>query len=487
MDRRTFLGLAGVSLGGGVLSAQAALGEATPARPNVVLIMTDNQGAWTLGCYGNPDIRTPNLDRMAEEGVRFARAFCNNAVCSPTRATVLTGLMPSQHGVHKYIDKTVMLGPDAYSTIAEFDTLPQILSESGYVCGLSGKWHLGDHLRPQEGFTFWATKPGGHTTGFVNQEVIEDGHIRREPTHQTDFWTKRGIDFIEANRDRPFFLFLAYNGPYGLGKSMLSEPENRHAEYYAGQELKSFPREDPHPWLHNNRNMINNPTSMRVYASELTMVDDGVGAILAALEEHGLDERTLVIFTADQGWAGGHGGFWGMGDHTRPLTAYDPMMSIPLIWRQPGRIPAAAEPDLMVANYDLLPTLLHYVGLGASAPKTPELPGRSFEPVLRGESVEWENVVYYEFENLRAVRTDTWKYIERTGGGPDELFDLQRDPEERNNLHGQRPQAAVQNELRQRLYAFFERYADPRWDLWKGGGAKGGLLLGKGPYTEAEE
>ena len=451
----------------------------------MVLIMTDNQGAWTLGCYGNPDIRTPNLDRMAEEGVRFTRAFCNNAVCSPTRATVLTGLMPSQHGVHKYIDKSVMLGPEAYSTISEFDTLPQILSESGYVCGLSGKWHLGDHLHPQEGFTFWVTKPGGHTTGFVNQDVIEDGRIRREASHQTDFWTKRGIEFIEANKDRPFFLLLAYNGPYGLGRSMLSEPVNRYAEYYADKALKSFPREAPHAWLHNNREMINNPTSMRVYASELSMVDDGVGAVLAALKERGLEGRTLVVFTADQGWAGGHGGFWGMGDHTRPLTAYDPMMSIPLIWRQRGRIPARTRSDLMVANYDLLPTLLHYVGLDSSVPSTPELPGRSFEAALQGAQIDWENEVFYEFENVRAVRTEGWKYIERMGGGPDELFDLRRDPGERSNLHGQRAHAAVQKDLRRRLCAFFDCYADPRWDLWNGGDAKGGLLLGKVPYTDA--
>ena len=486
MNRRQFLGAVSSAGVGGLAAASpqargARKGDRS-SRPNLVLIMTDNHGAWTLGCYGNPDIRTPHLDKMARQGIVFARAFANNAVCSPTRATCLTGLMPSQHGVHKYISRDVMLGPKAYNTLAEFDSLPQILSESGYVCGLSGKWHLGDHLRPQEGFTFWVTKPGGHTTGFTNQKIIENGQIRTEPSHQTDYWTKRGIEFIERNKNKPFFLFLAYNGPYGLGKSVLTKPTNRHAAYYADKELKSFPRETPHKWLHNNRKMINNPMSMRKYASEVSGIDDGVGEILAALARLGLDDNTLVIFTADQGLAGGHSGFWGMGDHTRPLTAYDWTMSIPLIARHPGCIPGGRRSDLMVSNYDLMPTVLNYLGLGAKIPTRPEPPGRSFDKVLHGKRVAWDNVVYYEFENVRAIRTEAWKYIERIGQGPNELYNLKEDPGERSNLYDKPAHREIQADLRKRLHAFFDRYADPKWDLWQGGDAKGGLLMGKAPY-----
>src|SRR5690242_12661772 len=159
-----------------LLCASVPLCEASTAknRPtNLVFILTDNQGAWTLGCYGNPDIRTPNIDRLAAEGIRFTRALSSNPVCSPTRATFLTGLIPSQHGVHSFLDPKYMMGPQAYNTLREFTSLGEVLHDAGYVCGLSGKWHLGDNLHPSEGFTSWITKPDGHTNEFYNQDVIE--------------------------------------------------------------------------------------------------------------------------------------------------------------------------------------------------------------------------------------------------------------------------------------------------------------------------
>ncbi len=458
----------------------AALAIAAPL-PNIVLIMTDNHGPWTLGCYGNEEIRTPHIDRLAEEGLLFTRVYSSNAVCSPTRATFLTGLLPSQHGVHRYLAAGgAQTGPEAYSTIAEFRTLPEILAETGYVCGLSGKWHLGLNMEPQEGFTFWVTKPHGHTRAFYDQPVIEDGEIRNEETYFTDYWTTRGIEFIEKSLEedarRPFFLFLAYNGPYGLGESMLRRGRNRHADYYAGKPLLSFPRETMHPWLRNTRNLFGTEAARERYAVETSGVDDGVGRIMATLGKHGLDRETLVIFTADQGLAGGHSGLWGMGDHTRPLSAFDPTMWIPLIFRQPGRIPAGRRSDIMVSNYDFLPALLHHLGLEAAIPDEPRTPGRDFSAVLGGEEIEWEDVTFYEFENVRAVRTPGWKYIERIHQEPNELYDLRRDPGERNNLVDDEGAAAVRERLRRRLHEFFERHADPKWDLWNGGGSKSGVI-----------
>lgn len=463
-------------------AALFAPGPAVPAageRPNVVFILTDNHGAWTLGCYGNRDIRTPNIDRLAAEGMLFEHAYSSNPVCSPTRATYLTGLIPSQHGVHRYLAAGgAQVGPRAYDTLAEFRTLPKILAEAGYVCGLAGKWHLGGNLQPQEGFTTWATMPHGHTTTFYDAEVIENGAIRTEPTYLTDFWTRRGVEFIRKNRDRPFFLYLAYNGPYGLGPSMLQPARNRHAAEYADKELSCFPREPAHPWLNANKNLLNQPAAMRRYAAEISGVDDGVGEVMAALKELGLDEKTLVVFAGDQGLAAGQNGLWGMGDHTRPLTLYDLTLDVPLIFRQPGRVVRGRTP-IQVSNYDFLPSLLGYLGMTDQLPGQPRSPGRDYSPTLRGERQEWENVTFHEFENTRAVRTPEWKYIERIHEEPNELYDLRADPQERKNLAGQPEQAGRQADLRTRLHTFFDRTADPKYDLWKGGTSKSALSTAK--------
>ncbi|MFO7903295.1 MAG: sulfatase-like hydrolase/transferase [Pirellulaceae bacterium] len=450
-------------------------------RPNVVLIMTDNHGPWSLGCYGNPDIRTPNIDELAANGTLFERCFSNNAVCSPTRASFLTGLMPCQHGVHRYLGaKGAQIGPRAYNTLEEFDTLPSLLAEAGYVCGLSGKWHLGDNLHPQEGFSFWVTKPHGHSRGFYDQRVIEDARIHVEPTYLTEYWTDRGIEFIEANQDRPFFLFLAYNGPYGLGGAMREAIRNRHEKTYASAMLPSFPRPPAHPWNHHYGEWVGDVEVMRKYAAEVSGVDDGVGRIMATLQRLKLEENTLVVFTADQGLAGGHSGFWGMGDHTRPLTAFDWTMHVPLIVQHPGRVPDGKRSDLLVSNVDFLPSMLDYLGLSWKNTSQPASPGRSFAPVLRGQAMEkWDNTVYYEFENVRAIRTDRWKYIERFRQEPNELYDLREDPKELDNLIDKPAHADIQASLARKLHAYFKRIADPKWDLWQGGTSKTGLIMSK--------
>jgi arylsulfatase A-like enzyme len=447
-------------------------------RPNVLLIMTDNHGAWTLGCYGNPDIRTPRIDRLAAEGMLFTRAFASNGVCSPTRATYLTGLLPSQHGVHCYLRANeAQIGPDAYCTIREFRSLPEVLAENGYRCGLVGKWHLGGNLSAQEGFEDWITMPHGATATFHDAQVIENGNIRREPQYLTAFWTEQAVQFLRAGDERPFFLFLAYNGPYALGRLLARPARNRHAEYYAERWLPSFPRAEMHPWLFNNREYLNNPVSIRRVAAEVSGVDDGVGTVLDALRELGLERDTLVVFCADQGWLGGQNGLWGMGDHTRPLSAFDGMMRVPLIVRHPGRIAAGAKTDLMVSNYDLMPTLLSYLGLADARNLNSRSPGRDFSPTVLGrEQPDWDQRVFYEMENARAIRTPAAKYVHRHPTGPHELYDLASDPGEKMNLYGQPRQSELQRALETQLREFFDQHADPKYDLYRGGGSKTRLI-----------
>jgi arylsulfatase A-like enzyme len=447
--------------------------SAAPARPvNLVFILTDNQGAWTLGCYGNRDIRTPHIDRLAAQGIRFTRALSSNPVCSPTRATFLTGLIPSQHGVHSFLDPKFMMGPEAYNTLQEFRSLGEVLRDAGYVCGLSGKWHLGANLTPSEGFTTWTTKPDGHTTEFYDQNVIENGALRKEAGYTTDLWTRKGIEFLEQNHTRPFFLFLAYNGPYALGGLMNHKARNRHAATYADQPMDSFPRDAMHPWQNQNKQFHNRVEAARRVAAEVSGVDDGVGEIMATLDRLGLTANTLVVYTSDQGWMGGQNGIWGMGDHQRPVGAHELMMKVPFIFRQPGKIPAGRTSDLLVSNYDFLPSVLGYLGLADRVPPAPKSPGRDFSPVLRGESVPWENVVFYEFETCRAVRTDTHKLVLRHPSGPHELYDMRADPQERMNLYGQPGLDPLRRDLQARLETFFRTYSDPQYDIWAGGRSK---------------
>lgn len=450
----------------------AGVAPASGRPPNLVFILTDNQGAWTLGCYGNPDIRTPHIDGLAREGVRFTRALSSNPVCSPTRATFLTGLLPSQHGVHSFLDPKYMMGPAAYNTLAEFTSIGEVLREAGYVCGLSGKWHLGENLKPSEGFSFWITKPDGSTKEFYDQEVIEDGAVRIEAGYTTDLWTRKGIEFIEQNKERPFFLFLAYNGPYSLGGFMLNRARNRHAEHYRGRKFASFPVDAMHPWQRANKPFHNKQVAMERVAAETSGVDDGVGEVMAALRRLGLDENTLVVYAADQGWMGGQNGMWGMGDHFRPTGAHELMMQIPLIFRHPASIPAGRTDDRIVSNYDFLPTVLGHLGLADRMPRAPVSPGRDFSAALRGRPLTWENVMFYEMETTRAVREEEWKYVARYPNGPYELYNLKQDPQERFNLFGQPGTEARRTELARRLDEFFARYADPKYDIWKGGISK---------------
>ncbi|MFP4058827.1 MAG: sulfatase, partial [Candidatus Brocadiia bacterium] len=182
---------------------------------------------------------------------------------------------------------------------------------------------------------------------------------------------------------------------------------------------------------------------------------------------------------ADQGWGGGQHGIWGMGDHTRPLHAFDETMHVPLVARLPGTVPEGAVCERMVCTCDLMPTFLSALGLGERMPGKPPSPGRDFSPFLRGEMVAWDDVVFYEFENTRAIRTADWKLIRRHPGGPDELYHLARDPGETRNLFDEPAHAATRSRLDERLRRFFDRYADPQYDLWRGGRSKSGLLVSK--------
>lgn len=450
------------------------------ARPNIVLIVTDNQSPWTLGCYGNREIRTPHIDRLAGDGIRFEHTFCVNPVCSPNRATLLTGLIPSQHGVHSYLggeQPDAQMGPDAYCTIEEFPNLPQTLCEAGYECGLSGKWHLGDSLHPQLGFTSWLTKPDGHTSAFRDVPLIRDGEVYQESRYTTEVITEHAASFLRQPRSSPFFLYVGYNGPYGLDQETLTGHQNRHTAGYADEDLTCFPRETTHPWLKQYRDRMDNPVARRSYAAAVSGVDDGVGALMDTLDELNLAEDTLVIFTADHGLCGGHHGMWGMGDHSRPLHLFQENLQIPMIFRCPDSFPGGFAWDGLNANYDLFPTLLDLLDLDLPVTVDPPYAGRSHLGVLKGTGPDTRHThVFHEYHNVRSVQTKSRKLNLRHPNGPDEFYDLEQDPGESLNLIEDPRVASEIAELKRTLEDFFASHTDPRFDLWNSGQSKAGAL-----------
>ena len=464
-------------------------------RPNIVLIVSDNQSQSLLGTYGNTEIKTPHIDRLAQEGIQFNQAFAVNGVCSPTRATLLTGLLPSQTGIHVALPSDINV-PD-WSGIEEFRSLPQTLSEAGYRTGLVGKYHLGMPQKPQLGFQYWVTFPSGHTTTFYDQTVIDNGQQYQVAGHLTDFWTKRAVHFLSLQKKgQPFFLYLAYNGPYNLPPTVTMEPRNRHAEYYS-EHTPSMPQEKVHPYLKNWAQglrgpsdfmvkegttawtaieALNNKTAMINAASETAMVDDGVGTIMQTLKELGFEDNTIVIYTSDQGAAYGHNGLFGTTSWSFPFTAHTIHMQIPLIVRHPGKIPPGLQNDRIINQYDLFPTLLEYTGMGEK--KIANTPGKSFVPFLKGKDVnDWGDAAFFEFVTIRVVRTSEWKYMKRLDDEePNTLYDLKNDPHEKVNLIFDPAYANIVNELDIELTRFFDKYTDEKYDLWKGGTGKGILL-----------
>jgi arylsulfatase A-like enzyme len=469
-----------------LLFATPAVAEGT--QPNILFIVVDNQPASILGSYGNPDVKTPNIDRLAREGVRFTRAFAVHGMCSPTRATLLTGLLPSQHGVQDWLDDEEMESwPSDWNAIREYRTLPYTLKNRGYQTSLIGKWHLGQPRPPDEWFDYWVTFNLGHTIDFWNNEINDNSNkYNVEGRHSVDFFTDKAVDYLQAyDHPEPFFLMVTYNGPYMNPPTNLGAAKNRHYVDYENKEFSSFPRTrinetileeipypDPEEWYLNLARMHNDQETMANAASQNTMVDDGVGRLLDALRDNGLADNTLVIYTSDQGNFFGQHGLWGHTDFSFPASLYEAAMNIPLIAHYPGVIEKDQVSDLFIGQYDLMPTILDMAGLNVEIANSP---GRSFAEHLKGNELEaWSDAVYLDQEATRAIRTNRYAYWKRLKGtGEHELYDMQTDPGQEDNLYGNPNYVEVIEQLDRRLTQFFATYSAAQYDLWRGGTVKG--------------
>jgi arylsulfatase A-like enzyme len=467
MDRRTLLAGSAAAIAASAFAARA--GGAGRQRPNILFIMTDDHAQSALGCYGNRIIRTPNLDRIAADGVRFDQAFVTNALCLPSRATYLTGLYSHAHGMVTNGTESGFSGEPKINNAA---TYPNLLRAAGYHTGVVGKWHVN---APPEGYDYTAILPGQGM--YFDPELIVQGARARGQGHTDDVIGDLALGFLKAApKDKPFCLLYQFKAPHRGW-----EPAARFANAYSDVEIPP-----PATFM---EDIANRPEALRKadllmanmidyrkrgvradmpfeerarrnyehfikdYYRVLLGVDENVGRVLDALDASGQAENTLVIYTSDNGFFLGEHGFFDK------RLMYEPAIRVPLLVRHPASIARGQVDDRhMLLNIDMAPTALDAAGLAPSG----AMHGRSWLPIAQGKRVHggWrEDFLYQYFEfpaahcvrPNRGVRTRRWKLIHWERPGEWELFDLEADPEERTNLAGRHEHRTVEEKLRKRL------------------------------------
>lgn len=476
-------------------------------RPNILFILTDDQGAWAMRCAGNTDVHTPNLDRLAEQGMRFENFFCASPVCSPARASILTGRIPSQHGVHDWIrcgslDRDRLGDLKTHPYFASEDrpvryldgmtAYTDLLAASGYHLALSGKWHLGDSMSPQHGFTDWFTIGRGGCL-YMKPDIIENGCLRIEEEYVTDLITDHALDYIDKYAEqyresgRPFYIGVHYTAPHDPWDA--DQHPKKFVDMYQDCECTATPDVPLHP------NLL--PTApggtgeerkrlLRGYYAAISAMDEGVGNLLDRLEEQGVAENTLIIFTSDNGMNMGHHGIWGKGNGTFPFNLFDTAVKVPFIARWQGVIPAGVTTESMCSHYDIIQTLKELLQLDGELPKG--LPGKSFAPVLTGSRDSDNHVVILdEYGFSRMIRSREWKLIRRYPYGPDELYHLSEDPGEETNLIEVKEYEGVRCRLLDRLQKWYVKFADPAVDGTREAVTGMGQMRRPGVFSEGAE
>jgi N-acetylglucosamine-6-sulfatase len=437
--------------------------------PNVVFILVDDMRWDDFAAGGHPFIETPNMDRLAHEGVRFLNAFATTPLCSPSRASLFTGQYARTHGI---IDNTAR--PSHHLPVFSID-----LQRAGYTTGFFGKWHMGNDASPRPGFNRWVALPGQGEA--VDPHVNIDGQPQQLEGYVTDVLTDHVDEFIRnaSAAGKPFLAYLAHKAIHpnitqradGSLEVIPGQPggfvaAERHRGRYAGRPMPrrpnafTVPADKPAlmrkigtlPPL--GRETATTDDEIRGRLEMLLAVDDGLGRILATLEKASALDNTIIVFTSDHGYFYGEHGL----NEERRL-AYEETIRIPLLIRYPSRIKAGSVANELVLTIDLAPTVLSLAGV--TPPPTME--GRSLLPLLTGDSRGWRTgflVEYYSdtvFPRIfrmgySAVRTDRYKYIEyRELQEMNELYDLQADPNEMRNLVTSPAAAPILESMRKEL------------------------------------
>ncbi len=464
-------------------------------RPNILFIMSDDHAAHAMSCYGSRINETPNLDRIAEGGMRFDNCFCTNSICTPSRATILTGM-------YNHVNKVTTLSTPMDN---RFQTFPKLLRENGYQTAVFGKWHLGTGAAHcPTGFDDWAVLPGQGL--YHNPEFIfrgPDGGTRRTVEgYVTDIITDMSLDWLrQRDNDRPFCLMYHHKAPHREW-----EPDEKHAHLFLNEEIPepetlyddysdrasaasaAQMRVGGHMNERELKCRINRTLSERAlrkwayqryikdYLRVVASIDDNVGRVLDWLDAEGLTHNTVVIYTSDQGFFLGDHGWYDK------RFMYEESLRMPFILRYPKEVTPGSVNDDIVLNLDFASLFLDLAGV----PIPEDFQGRSFRPLLRGSTPpDWRRAMYYRYwmhkahHNVYAhygIRTERHKliyyYSDALGqeGAIDEtytpeweLFDLEKDPRELKNVYDHPDYAIVAKELKEALHRLQSEVGDERY------------------------
>lgn len=431
-------------MNGLLLCAALATLPAAPAdRPNIVFIMADDLGYGDLGCYGCPDIKTPALDRLAKEGTRFTDFYANGPVCTPTRCGLMTGRYQQRIGG---LEWAIYPGVKRLGLPPREKTVARMLKDSGYRTALSGKWHLGyteDRAPNAHGFErFFGLLSGNHdyfTHKERNGEL--DLYFDTKPVemkgYSTDLITDHALKFLDEIKDKPFFLYVAYNAPH-------------------------FPHQGPEDASVEITEKTWNGGKRETYVKMVERMDAGIGKLLEALKKHGLDDKTLVVFESDNGG-------WQL-SRNAPLNKekgqlWEGGIRVPCIARFPGKIPAGKDTGQVGITMDWTATIARLAGV--EPPKERIFDGIDLLPILTGKqepqprTLFWRRVDQTATQTHRAVRDGSWKYID-TPKGEQFLYDLARDIGEKENLVEKMAERAA--DLKKRLDAWEKEISPPLYD-----------------------
>lgn len=453
-------------------------------RPNVLVILTDDQRWDALGIVQReqgdeslfPWFETPHLDRLAAEGARFRNAFVTTSLCSPSRASLLSGRYARRHQVFDNFTE--------YPN--DLPSYPRRLQDAGYETAYIGKWHMGeDNDAQRPGFDHWMSHRG--QGNYFDNTFNINGERREIPGYYTTVVTDHAVTWITQPHEQPWLLVVGQKAPHGGP----IQPEPRFAHAFDDREIRkpinydNYRAADGKPaWLeesletwHGHKGPLydlkEHGAFVRAYLATLLSVDESVGRLYDALASSGQLDDTVIVFTSDNGFV--------LGEHGRvdKRTMYEESIRVPLLVRYPAVVRPGTVVDQMVLSHDLAPTVIDLAG----AEPLDDVTGRSVAPLLRGSADGWRDAFIYEYNyevqfpytpNVRGVRTDAWKFIRYPNGDdtPDqftsELYDLQSDPYELRNLANDPAHAARRSELEQLLREGSAEAGPDRLPLYRG-------------------